>query len=142
MSRVERSALVARPSSLLFDLVNDVEDYPRRFTWCDSASVLARDESQILARLQLKMGALSLGFTTRNRLQRPESIELNLVDGPFRKLSGQWRFTALSDNACKVSLTLDFELAGRVVGSALAAGFHGLADRLVDDFCRAARESP
>ncbi len=141
MSRVERSALVARPSSLLFDLVNEVEAYPRRFSWCDSASVLERDESQMLARLQLKLGALSMGFTTRNRLQRPESIELSLVDGPFRRLSGHWRFEALSADACKVSLLLDFEVAGRVVGSALAAGFQGLADRLVDDFCRAARES-
>lgn len=142
MSRVERSALVARPSSLLFDLVNEVEDYPRRFAWCESASVLERDESQMLARLQLKMGALSLSFTTRNRLQRPDAIELTLVDGPFRKFSGWWRFTALTEEACKVSLVLDFEVAGRVVGSALAVGFHGLADRLVDDFCRAARESP
>lgn len=142
MSRVERSALVARPSSLLFDLVNEVEAYPRRFAWCESASVLERDDSQMLARLQVKMGVLSLGFTTRNHLQWPESIELSLVEGPFRKLSGHWRFTALSADACKVSLMLDFEIAGRVVGGALAAGFHGLADRLVDDFCRAARESP
>jgi ribosome-associated toxin RatA of RatAB toxin-antitoxin module len=133
---------VARPSGLLFDLVNDVEAYPRRFAWCESASVLEHEDSQMLVRLQLKMGAFSVGFTTRNRLHRPESIELTLVDGPFRKLAGQWRFIALSADACKVSLTLDFEVAGRVVGSALAAGFHGLADRLVDDFCRAARESP
>jgi ribosome-associated toxin RatA of RatAB toxin-antitoxin module len=141
VSRVERSALVARPSSHLFDLVNEVENYPRRFSWCESARILERDESQMLARLQLKVGALSLGFTTRNRLQRPELIELSLVEGPFRRLSGQWRFQALSVDACKVALVLDFEVAGRVVGSALAAGFHGLADRLVDDFCRAAREA-
>lgn len=141
MSRVERSALVARPDSVLFDLVNEVEHYPRRFAWCEAAQIQERDEDMMLARLQLKVGALSLGFTTRNRLQRPGLIELNLVEGPFRRLSGQWRFIALSHDACKVSLQLDFEMAGRLVGNALALGFHGLADRLVDDFCRAAREA-
>ena len=38
----------------------------------------------------------------------------------------------------KVSLDLDFEVAGKVLGSALALGFQGLADRMVDDFCREA----
>ena len=35
---------------------------------------------------------------------------------------------------------LDFEFAGRFVGSALALGFQGLADRMVDDFVRTARQ--
>ena len=141
MSRVERSALVARPDRVLFDLVNDVAGYPRRFAWCEASEVLEQDEGQMLARLQLKVGALRLGFTTRNRLQPPHRIELALVEGPFRRLSGHWSFAPLSTDACKVSLVLDFEVAGRVVGGALAAGFQGLADRLVDDFCRAAREA-
>ena len=37
-----------------------------------------------------------------------------------------------------MSLNLDFDVAGALVGNALALGFQGLADRLVDDFCRIA----
>jgi len=33
---------------------------------------------------------------------------------------------------------MDFEIANKLIGSALAIGFQGLADRLVDDFCRQA----
>ena len=33
---------------------------------------------------------------------------------------------------------MDFEVAGKVLGSALAIGFQGVADRMVDDFCREA----
>jgi ribosome-associated toxin RatA of RatAB toxin-antitoxin module len=67
------------------------------------------------------------------------SISLALVEGPFRRLSGQWQFTPLAESACKVALTLDFDVIGRLVGSALASGFRGLADRLVDDFVRQSR---
>ena len=75
---------------------------------------------------------------TRNTLQAPTRIDLMLVEGTFRKLSGGWHFHSLAEDACKVSLNLDFEVAGKLLGSALAIGFQGLADRMVDDFCREA----
>ena len=39
---------------------------------------------------------------------------------------------------CKIALALDFEYAGFLAGTALRLGFQGLANRMVDDFCRAA----
>ncbi|WP_395790778.1 type II toxin-antitoxin system RatA family toxin [Aquimonas sp.] len=142
MTPITRSALVRRPATLMFDLVNEVEDYPRRFAWCEGAHILERSEEAMLARLELKMGALRTAFTTRNRLERPGLIELQLVEGPFTRLSGRWVFTALAEDASKVALELNFETAGRIVGSALAIGFTSLADRMVDDFVREAQREP
>ena len=122
----------------MFHLVNEVEDYPRWFGWCDSAQVLERREDSMVARLDLKIAGLRTSFTTRNRWLEPTRLDLKLVDGPFRTLDGHWTFHALDEEACKVSLNLDFDVAGSLVGNALALGFQGLADRLVDDFCRIA----
>jgi len=47
-------------------------------------------------------------------------------------------FHALDEDASKISLTMDFEVQNKLMGSALALGFQSLADRLVDDFCREA----
>jgi len=82
---------------------------------------------------------LRASFTTRNRWVEPTRLDLELVDGPFRRLEGHWTFHALDEEACKVALDLGFEVAGPLVGQALALGFQGVADRLVDDFCRIAR---
>ena len=41
MSHIQRSALVPFSAEQMFDLVNDVEAYPRRFEWCESATVNA-----------------------------------------------------------------------------------------------------
>jgi ribosome-associated toxin RatA of RatAB toxin-antitoxin module len=118
--------------------VNDIEAYPRRFDWCDSAQVLEADESHVTARLDLGFGALRTWFTTENTLSPPHHIDMQLRDGPFRKLSGRWQFHALDESACKVTLTLDFEPQSRLLAPALALGFQGLADRMVDDFVRIA----
>lgn len=140
MSRVERSALVRRSAARLFELVNEVEAYPRRFRWCEAARVVSRGEREMIAQLDLRVGGMPISFTTRNTWLPAERLDISLVDGPFRALSGVWRFESLAEDACKVTLLLEFEMAGRLLGGALASGFRGLADRLVDDFVRAARE--
>jgi ribosome-associated toxin RatA of RatAB toxin-antitoxin module len=139
MSRVERSALVRANASRLYALVNDVRAYPLRFTWCDSARVLDEGDDFMIVRLEVRVGGLRAAFTTRNALELDRRIGLSLVDGPFRRFTGEWQFLALGDDASKVSLRLDFDVAGRLVGSALASGFKGFADRMVDDFVREAR---
>ncbi len=141
MSRIERSALVRRSAAQMFSLVNEVEEYPQTFAWCSAAQVLDRDDQQMLARLELRFSGMRASFTTRNTWVPDARIDLALVEGPFSKLTGSWRFDALADDACRVSLLLDFEFAGRLVGGALASGFRGLADRLVDDFVAAARRA-
>ena len=138
MQSIRRSALVEHSAARMFDLVNDVAAYPRRFGWCEAAELIEAAEDRLLARLDLGLGSLRTWFTTENRLQRPHRIEMQLRDGPFRKLHGQWDFHALDESACKVTLTLEFEPGNRLLGPALALGFQGLADRMVDDFVRVA----
>ncbi len=142
MTRIQRHALVMQSAHRMFHLVNEVEAYPAHFRWCEQASILERGDDAMVARLDLRLAGLRTHFTTRNRWVAPTQLELQLVDGPFRRLEGRWGFHALDEGACKVSLDLDFDMAGALLGNAMALGFQGLADRLVDDFCRIARQSP
>lgn len=88
MIEIRRSALVAYTPAQMFDLVNDVEAYPKRFTWCVGSQVFERGEDVMVARLDLKLAAFQQSFTTRNRLERPHRLQMSLVDGPFRSLDG------------------------------------------------------
>ncbi len=138
MPAIHRHALVRHSARRMFDLVNDVAAYPRRFSWCEAADVLSEDKDSMVARLDLRMAGLRMAFTTRNTLTPPTRIVLALEDGPFSEFGGSWTFHCLAEDACKVSLSLEFEVASRLIGSAIALGFQGLADRMVDDFCAAA----
>jgi len=138
MPHIHRHALVSHSARRMYDLVNDVPAYPRRFDWCESAEVLSASGDEMVARLALRAAGLRMAFTTRNTLSPPTRIALALEDGPFDSFDGVWSFHSLSEDACKVSLTLDFEVASKLIGAGLALGFQGLADRMVDDFCQAA----
>lgn len=142
MIQIRRHALVRQTPERMFDLVNDVEAYPRRFPWCAGARVLERDgEAALVARLDLRFAGMTQGFTTRNSLDRPRRLHMHLVDGPLRALEGEWTFTPLGDDGCRIALALDFDYSGRLAGTALRLGFQGLANRMVDDFCAAAAKT-
>ena len=138
MTSLHRHALVRHSAARMYRLVNECGDYPRRFSWCEAAQVLERSPDHMVARLDLRLGGLRTSLTTRNTLVEPTRISLQLLEGPFREFSGHWHFHTLAEDACKVSLSLDFEAGGVVLGTALAIGFQSLADRMVDDFCREA----
>lgn len=138
MIEIRRSALVKYSPAQMFDLVNEVEAYPKRFPWCVGAEILERQGGALVARLDLKFAGFRQSFTTRNSIDPPHRLQLSLVDGPFRSLEGVWNFLALGDSGCKVTLALDFDYASRLGGAALKLGFQGLAGRMVDDFCREA----
>ncbi len=138
MISIQRHALVRHSATRMFDLVNDVASYQRRFPWCEGSEVLEQSPEHMLARLDVRVAGLRTSFTTRNVLTPPTRIQLQLVEGPFREFKGLWTFHTLTEDACKVTLSMDFDVAGKLIGSALAVGFQGLADRMVDDFCREA----
>jgi ribosome-associated toxin RatA of RatAB toxin-antitoxin module len=138
MPRIERSALVEHSVSRMFELVNDIRAYPRRFSWCEASEVLEEGGERMVARLELGFGALRTWFTTENRLSPPHHIDMHLRDGPFRRLEGRWQFHALDESACRVTLVLDFEPRSSLLLPAMTLGFRGLADRMVDDFVRVA----
>jgi len=138
MPTIQRSALVEHSATRMFDLVNDIAAYPRRCEWCKQAEVLESGETRVLARLELGIGGFRTWFTTENTLAPPHHIDMDLHDGPFRRLQGRWLFHALDETACKVSLSLDFEPQSGLMLPVLSLGLRGLADRMVDDFVRVA----
>jgi ribosome-associated toxin RatA of RatAB toxin-antitoxin module len=138
---IRRSALVRYSPAQMFDLVNEVEAYPKRFAWCAGAAVLAREEGMLTARLDLRFAGITTSLTTRNTLDPPQAIRMSFVDGPFRSLNGLWSFLALGEAGSKVGLALEFDYAGVLAAPALRLGFQGLADRMVDDFCREAQRA-
>jgi ribosome-associated toxin RatA of RatAB toxin-antitoxin module len=124
----------------MFDLVDDIESYPRFLPWCRSATVLSRNEDEVRATLELAKGSVHKKFSTLNRLHIGKMIEMRLLEGPFHHLEGFWRFEELREDACKISLDLDFEFKNRMVGMVVGPIFNPVANTLVDAFCKRAKE--
>lgn len=140
MTTITRSALVMHTADQMFNLVNDVRRYPEFLNGCEKTHVIDEGEGFIEAELTISKAGVNQSFSTHNTLERPHRMEMKLLDGPFSRFHGIWRFDALSDEACKVSLDLDFEMGSRVTGMAMAAVFKQVANMMVDSFVKRAAE--
>lgn len=138
MTTIHKQALVSYSARQMYELVNDIDSYVDFLPWCGSSRVLSRDADVIRATVEIAHGSLRKAFTTKNRLQQDKMIEMRLEDGPFKHLEGFWRFDVLGDQACKVSLDLEFEFSNRLVGMAMGPVFSQIANSLVDAFCKRA----
>ena len=140
MTSIHRSALVEYSDQQMFDLVNAIEHYPEFMPGCVSATVLSQSSTELIGELCLSKAGISQQFTTRNQLFRPQRIEMNLVEGPFKSFSSQWTFTALTDSACKVALEMEFEFTSGLMDFAMEKLFSSSANHQVDAIVQRAHE--
>jgi ribosome-associated toxin RatA of RatAB toxin-antitoxin module len=136
---IHRSAWVMHSSDQMFSLVNDVTSYPIFLPWCARSRVLEDGNGLMVAQLEVSKGAVKQSFTTRNDYSDPSKIVMNLVDGPFSRLSGEWRFVSLDSEASKVELLLEFDLKKSLSRVAFGAIFNQAANSMVDAFCARAK---
>lgn len=137
---MHRSAIVPYPVDEMFDLVADVEAYPDFLPWCRDASMTSGPGDVVMASLVMAQGGLNGRFTTCNRMDRPHRISMELQDGLFRDLRGEWQFMALNDRGCKIELALSFAFANRALDMLAGAAFELTCNKLVDAFVKRARE--
>lgn len=140
MTAIRKSALVPYSAEEMYALVADVESYGQFLPWCGGARVLERQPDSVTASVVIAYRGVNKAFTTRNRLDPGRGMTLQLVDGPFRRLHGEWRFEPLDERACKVSLDLEFEFENRLIALAVGPVFESIANSLVDSFRQRARE--
>jgi ribosome-associated toxin RatA of RatAB toxin-antitoxin module len=142
MREVKRSALVNSSPARLFELINDIESYPQFLPWCTHARVAARTPQEIVATIGVRQGALHGEFTTRNTLEADRSIRMQLVNGPFRVLEGQWLLTPVNGGGCRVELSVRFAFRNALTGLLLEPKFAATIASLVDAFVARARGQP
>lgn len=140
MTTINRHAIVSHTAAEMYQLVADIESYPKFLPWCASTRIQHRGDEQIEAQIDIAYKGMNKSFTTRNRLQPGKFMEMQLIDGPFENLQGLWQFKTLDDSACKVLLGLEFEFSRKLIAMTMGKVFNEIASSLVDSFCRRADE--
>lgn len=140
MHKIQRSALVRHSALNMYELVNDVASYPDFLKWCSSGRVISEDGNETVAELEIAWKVLHKKFVTRNFLVEGESIQIKLESGPFQTLTGMWSFKHLKDDACKISMDIEFEFKNAVSNLVFSKIFSQLYSSLMDSFIKRADE--
>lgn len=149
MKHVKKSVLLWYTPREMYELVTAVEDYPAFLPWCARAEVLQRDAEGMTARLTLAKGGVRHAFTTRNRQWPGEQVEVKLIDGPFSRLEGTWRFVPIGQAAsgvateapaCRIEFDLCYAFSSLALEAVVSPVFGHIANTLVDSFVKRAEQ--
>jgi ribosome-associated toxin RatA of RatAB toxin-antitoxin module len=138
MALVQKSVLIERSAQQMFDLVDRVEDYPQFLPWCNQTRVEFRNAQKTVATLHISYLSVKSHFTTENDKEIPLWMSIKLVDGPFRRLEGLWRFKPLADSACKIEFQLSYEFSSKLFEKVIGPVFSQIANTFVDAFVKRA----
>ena len=138
MALVEKSVLLAFSAEQMFALVDNVAEYPQFLPWCGGTSVTVLDENKIRATVHINYHHVKQSFTTENIREKPSSIDITLLDGPFKHLDGSWHFIALSPTACKIAFRLNYEFSNKLLEKVVGPVFHYIASTFVEAFIKRA----
>lgn len=139
MKRIARSAIIESSAEALYAMVEDIESYPSFLPWCAAAQVRERGPGRTVATLTLAVKGLRQSFTTENTNLPGLSINMRLLEGPFRHFSATWRFTPLQQaRAAKIEFALGYEFSSRIVAAVLEPVFSRIADSTVEAFAHRA----
>ncbi|MBW5290216.1 MAG: putative oligoketide cyclase/dehydratase or lipid transport protein YfjG [Candidatus Ruthia sp. Asou_11_S2] len=140
MHHISKNAIVTYSCEQMYQLVNQVNQYPEFLNWCSDASILKQSDGQIIASVRINKGSFNQTFTTINTLTPHQKIDMQLKEGLFKHLSGAWIFTKLSNSACKIELNLEFGFSSKLVDIAISPIFTSIANSQLDAFVARAKQ--
>ena len=134
MADVRKNVLVDHSAEKMFHLVDQIEDYPLFLPWCGGSTVVERNEEITCARIHIQYRGVNQSFTTQNTKVFPTRIDLQLIDGPFKRLNGTWLFKSINDNACSIDFHLHYEFSNFILDKLISPIFGQIANTFVDGF--------
>ncbi|MEV4778109.1 type II toxin-antitoxin system RatA family toxin [Burkholderia sp. LMU1-1-1.1] len=138
MAVVHKSVFLGYSAQQMFDLVANIDDYPKFLPWCSGVEIRERRDNVVVASIGINYHGVKQSFTTSNENTAPTTIEMKLVDGPFKCLDGVWTFKALREDACKIELDMRYEFSGTLLDKLVGPVFGMIANSMVDSFCKRA----
>ncbi|MBX3628542.1 MAG: type II toxin-antitoxin system RatA family toxin [Nitrosomonas sp.] len=134
MAEIEKTVLVPYSAEKMFNLVDDVAEYPEFLPWCGGTTVIHLSESVTHATVNINYHHVKHSFSTENKRTPPVLIEMTLLNGPFEHLDGHWRFIPLSDDACKIEFRLHYTFSHKILEKLVGPVFHMIANSFVESF--------
>lgn len=144
MPRHEETRVLPYTAQQMYNLVADVESYPKFLPWNAAARIRSRrpipDGEVMEADLVISFKVFRERFGSRVTLwPQRHKIDTEYIDGPFRYMRSTWAFRDVP-GGCEVQFFVDFEFRNAILQGIIGVVFNEAMLRIVRAFERRAAE--
>jgi coenzyme Q-binding protein COQ10 len=140
MGSLKTRKRIHHPWADLFDLVADIESYPKFVPCCQRTQIVARkadgaDRTVIVSRMTVGLSALHVSYANRTIADRKErQISVEAIDGPLRYLKVVWTFNPDGDEWTGVEFTVKYEFSSPMLALLASGIFDSMFRQILDAF--------
>ncbi len=138
-THAERRKLPYTPEQL-FDLVADIDSYSEFLPWCAASRVRRRDGNELHADLVIGFKMFREKYTSKVTLDRPQRIDVEYLQGPFKYLNNHWEFAPSEDGGTLLDFYVDFEFKSAILQKMIGMVFNEAVKLMVGSFESRARQ--
>jgi ribosome-associated toxin RatA of RatAB toxin-antitoxin module len=134
MKKIYKEEEINVTMSIIFNLINNIEEYPKFLPWCKKTEVTKESENSQIGKIFISKSFINWSFSTKNIIVRNKSISLSLIDGPFDKLDGSWNFKEIDDNNTLVSLEINYKFKNSLIELSIEPIFTTIMNSILESF--------
>jgi ribosome-associated toxin RatA of RatAB toxin-antitoxin module len=134
MKKIYKEEEINVTMSIIFNLINNIEEYPKFLPWCKKTEVTKESENSQIGKIFISKSFINWSFSTKNIIVRNKSISLSLIDGPFDQLDGSWNFKKIDDNNTLVSLEINYKFKNSLIELSIEPIFTTIMNSILESF--------
>ena len=140
MNEVKKSVIVPHTPEKMYNLVNDIANYPKYLPWCKSTKVIEANDNSITGAIYIEYLKIKTHFITKNTNTKFSKIKFELVEGPFTSFYGEWIFTPLGDTGCKIDFILCYQFSNKLLEKIIGPVFNHINKNIIECFIKEANK--
>jgi ribosome-associated toxin RatA of RatAB toxin-antitoxin module len=134
MQKIYKEEEINVSMPIIFNLINNIEEYPKFLPWCKKTEVTKEAKNSQIGKIFISKSFINWSFSTKNIIDRNKSISLSLIDGPFDKLDGRWNFKKIDDNNTFVSLEINYKFKNSLIELSIEPIFATIMNSILESF--------
>lgn len=121
----------------LFNLVLDIEAYPKFIPWCAAARIITHTDTEIIAELVVQVKGFSEKYKSRVTWVTSENkefiIDISAISGPFEYLKNTWYFF-VHEEGTLIKFNIDFQMKSAIARKLIANYFLKASEKIMNAF--------
>ncbi len=148
MFKYSNSKSIDHNVNKVFEVVTEVENYPKFIPWCHGARVISKSENEIIADLIILFKAINLKYTSRVTIENNIKndgialIKTKMIKGPFKFLESCWKLKKIDDASTDVDFNIEFLLKSKLLEKLLTPLFNKACSKILNSFNEYIKNSP
>ena len=134
MGTFKRSFLIRKPVDQVFKTLSDVEEYKTFIPYCIDSKIIEEQSDYSLVTLNIEFFGIQTSFTTKNVIKKNESIEMDLIEGPFEKFKSSWRLQEVDQQTTNLSFVMNYQMRNKILEMAFKNNLKSVSEAIVRAF--------